>query len=183
MEIIRHEIPGVIEIRPKRFEDSRGYFAETFRKSVLEEAGVDADFVQGNRSLSRAVGTVRGLHFQMPPFAQAKLVGVLRGAIYDVAVDVRRNSATFGKYVGATLTADNGAQLYIPVGFAHGFCTLEPDTEVAYSVTAYYSGKDDRGVSWADPAIGIDWPLAGAEAQLSDKDARAPNLADAPDLF
>lgn len=183
MELIRHEIDGVVEIRPKRFADARGYFSETFSKSALESAGVESSFVQDNRSLSRAQGTVRGLHFQLPPFAQTKLVGVLRGSIYDVAVDIRRSSPTFGKFVGVTLTAELGNQLLVPAGFAHGFCTLEPDVEVFYKVSNPYSPQHDRGVFWADPSLGVPWPVADGEAQLSDKDARAPLVADAPDLF
>ncbi|MGA0533498.1 dTDP-4-dehydrorhamnose 3,5-epimerase [Hansschlegelia sp. KR7-227] len=183
MEFIRHPIDGVIELRPKYFGDARGYFAETYRKSAWEQAGVFLEFVQENKSLSRAVGTIRGLHFQLPPFAQDKLVSCVRGAIYDVAVDIRRASRTFGQHVGVTLTAERGEQLLVPAGFAHGFCTIEPDTEVAYKVSSYYSAECDRGVLWSDPAIGIAWPVEPDAAQLSDKDRRAPLLADAPDLF
>jgi dTDP-4-dehydrorhamnose 3,5-epimerase len=183
MDFIRQQIPDVVEIRPRYFRDARGYFSETYKKSALAEAGVSVDFVQDNKSLSTVPGTIRGLHFQLPPFAQGKLVSCLRGAIYDVAVDIRRGSPTFGQHVGVTLTAEAGNQLYVPVGFAHGFCTLEPDTEVAYKVTAYYSAECDRGVLWSDPAIGIDWPVDPERAQLSDKDRKAPRLAEAPDLF
>ncbi|RXF66941.1 dTDP-4-dehydrorhamnose 3,5-epimerase, partial [Hansschlegelia zhihuaiae] len=131
MDFIRQRIFDVVEIRPRYFRDARGYFSEIYKKSALAEAGVLADFVQDNKSLSSLPGTIRGLHFQLPPFAQGKLVSCVRGAIYDVAVDIRRDSPTFGQHVGVTLTAEQGNQLYVPVGFAHGFCTLEPDTEVA----------------------------------------------------
>lgn len=183
MDIIRHSIEGVVEIRPKRFEDARGFFSETFKKSVLEAEGLPTEFVQDNQSLSRLKGTVRGLHFQLPPFAQAKLVGVLRGSVFDVAVDIRRGSPTFGRHVAVTLSAAFGNQLLVPVGFAHGFCTLEPDVEVAYKVSAPYAASHDRALFWADPALSIEWPIAPHEAELSEKDARAPRLADAPDLF
>lgn len=183
MEFIRHEIDGVIEIRPKRIADARGYFFESYKKSALEAEGIEADFIQDNRSLSRAKGTIRGLHFQTNPFAQAKLVSALRGAILDVAVDIRRDSPTFGRHVAVTLSAELGNQLLIPAGFAHGFCTLEPDVEVFYKVTAPYAPQHDRSVRWDDPALAIAWPVAEGEAQLSDKDAKAPLLADAPELF
>jgi dTDP-4-dehydrorhamnose 3,5-epimerase len=183
MEFVRRRISELVEIRPNYHRDARGYFCETYKKSALERAGVSAEFVQDNRSLSILAGTVRGLHFQLPPFAQGKLVSCVRGAIYDVAVDIRRGSPTFGEHEGVTLTAEEGNQLYVPVGFAHGFCTLEPNTEVAYKVTAYYSAECDRGVLWRDPAIGIDWPVEPDKAQLSEKDRRAPLLAEAPDLL
>ena len=183
MDFIRHDIDGVIEVRPRRFEDPRGYFSETYKRSALVAEGVTVDFIQDNKSLSRTKGVVRGLHFQLPPFAQTKLVSVTRGSIYDVAVDIRRSSSSFGRFVGVTLSAELGNQLLIPEGFAHGFCTLEPDVEVLYKVSAPYAPQHDRGVFWADPAIGVDWPVALEDAELSDKDARAPKLADAPDLF
>lgn len=183
MEIVEREIPGVFEIRPKRIEDARGWFSEAFKASALTERGIDVEFVQDNRSLSRDAGTVRGLHFQLPPFAQAKLVSVVRGAILDVAVDLRRSSPTFGRHVAARLSADSGNQLYVPEGFGHGFCTLEPDVEVFYKVSAPYAPAHDRAVLWDDPALGIVWPVDAAAAKLSPKDAAAPRLADAPDLF
>lgn len=183
MEFIEHDIPGVWEIRPKRFEDARGYFCETYKRSAFAERGIDIDFVQDNRSLSRHAGTVRGLHFQTPPFAQAKLVSVTRGAILDVAVDIRRSSLTFGRHVAVRLDAASGAQLLIPEGFAHGFYTLEHDCEVAYKVSAPYSSAHDRAILWNDPALGLPWPVSAEAATLSDKDARAPLLADAPELF
>ncbi|MDR4305425.1 dTDP-4-dehydrorhamnose 3,5-epimerase [Chelatococcus sambhunathii] len=183
MEFIRLDIPDVVEIRPRRFADDRGWFAETFKRSAFEAEGLDPDFVQDNRSLSRAAGTVRGLHFQLPPFAQAKLVSVARGAILDVAVDIRRSSQTFGRHVAARLDAENGALLYVPEGFAHGFCTLEPDTEVIYRVSRPYSAAHERAVFWADPALAIDWPVEVANAVVSEKDAEAPKLAATPELF
>lgn len=183
MDVVPTRLPDVLELRPKFFRDDRGYFSETFKRDVFQRRGLDVEFVQDNKSLSRAKGTIRGLHFQLPPHAQGKLVSCLRGAIYDVAVDIRRSSPTFGEHIGVTLTAEGGEQLYIPPGFAHGFCTLEPDTEVAYKVTDYYAPDCDRGILWSDPAIAIAWPVAVGDAQLSDKDRRAPTLADAPDLF
>jgi dTDP-4-dehydrorhamnose 3,5-epimerase len=183
MEFIEHEIPGVWEVRPKRFEDARGFFSETYKRSAFLKRGVDIEFVQDNRSLSRFAGTIRGLHFQTPPFAQAKLVSVTRGAILDVAVDIRRGSPTFGRHVAVTLTAQDGAQLLVPEGFAHGFCTLEPDCEVSYKVSAPYSAANDRAILWDDPTLALPWPVTRDAATLSDKDARAPLLADAPELF
>lgn len=171
-------IEGLLLIEPRRLGDERGYFAETFKSSVLAEHGFTADFVQDNQSLSAQKGVVRGLHFQLPPFAQDKLVRVLKGAILDVAVDIRRDSPTFGHHVAVELSAANFRQLLVPKGFAHGFCTLEPDTEVAYKVTNYYSPECDRGILWNDPALGIQWPVAEDQAILSDKDRRAPKLAD-----
>ena len=187
MEFIRREIDGVVEIRPKRHGDARGHFSETYRRSAFAEQGIADEFVQGNSSLSISPGTVRGLHYQLAPHAQGKLVSVLRGAIYDVALDIRKGSPTFGRHVGVTLTAENRTFFYVPVGFAHGFCTLEPDTEVAYGVSAYYSAAHERAILWSDPALGIDWPLPPEGATVSDKDAIAPLLQDAAqdaaDLF
>lgn len=183
MQVQSLAISDVKLLTPKRFGDSRGFFAETYSRKVLSELGFGEEFVQDNHSLSREVGVVRGLHFQLPPFAQAKLVRVIRGAIFDVAVDIRRGSPTFGKWVGAELTADNFTQILVPVGFAHGFVTRAPDTEVVYKVTAYYAPSHDRGILWNDPAIGIDWGVAPAAAILSDKDRKHPLLANAPELF
>ena len=183
MEFIRLDIPDVVEIRPRRFGDARGWFAETFKRSAFEAEGLIGDFPQDNRSLSRAIGTVRGLHFQLPPFGQAKLVSVARGAILDVAVDIRRGSQTFGRHVAARLDAESGAMLYVPEGFAHGFCTLEPDTEVIYKVSRPYSAAHERAVFWADPALAIDWPADTGEAVVSEKDTAAPRLDAAPELF
>lgn len=176
-------ISDVKVITPARFSDSRGFFSETYHKQKLADAGIIVEFVQDNHSLSAAVGTVRGLHFQAEPFAQAKLVRVTRGRILDVAVDLRRSSPTYGKHVAIELSANNGRQLFVPVGFAHGFCTLEPDTEIQYKVSSYYSAAHDHGLSWDDPALGIDWPVNPAQVILSEKDRRHPTLTDLPVYF
>jgi dTDP-4-dehydrorhamnose 3,5-epimerase len=176
-------LAGVLVVVPARFEDSRGFFAETYSRTSFFEAGVTNQFVQDNHSLSRDRGTVRGLHFQVPPAAQTKLVRVLRGAICDVAVDLRRSSATYGQSVAVTLSAANGHQLLVPAGFAHGFCTLEPDTEVFYKVDAPYSREHERGVRWNDPACHIDWPVPHSEAVLIERDRLLPPLADLPHYF
>ena len=170
-------------IIPKVFEDHRGYFSETYNRKALEDIGLYGDFVQDNQSLSLVKGTVRGLHFQLPPFAQDKLVRVLRGSILDVAVDIRRNSETFGKHVTSILSAKEGQQIFVPIGFAHGFCTLEPNTEVFYKVTNYYSPEHDKGILWNDPDIGIEWPVAAGEAVLSENDRTRPRLKDLPGDF
>lgn len=170
-------IPEVLLITPKRHGDARGWFAETYNSKVLAEAGVASAFVQDNQAFSARRGTVRGLHFQAAPHAQAKLVRVLRGAIYDVAVDIRQGSPSYGRWVGATLTADGGEQLFVPRGFAHGYCTLTDDTELFYKVDGYYAPQAEGGVNWADPALGIDWPIAEAEATLNARDAALPPLA------
>ncbi len=183
MDVIETEIPAVKRVRPKRHGDARGWFSETFRTDALAEAGITCTFVQDNQSFSAPKGTIRGLHFQIPPQPQAKLIRVLAGAILDVAVDIRRDSPTFGRYVAVTLDAEGGEQLFIPHGFAHGFCTLTPDVMVAYKVDSYYSPAHDRALVWNDPEIGIDWPVAEAEAILSDKDRRAPRLADLGPAF
>ncbi|KTS12074.1 dTDP-4-dehydrorhamnose 3,5-epimerase [Methylobacterium radiotolerans] len=183
MDVIETEIPDVKRIVLKRFGDARGWFSETFRADTLARAGITTPFVQDNQSFSAPQGTVRGLHFQIAPRAQAKLIRVLQGAILDVAVDIRSDSPTYGKYVAVTLDAENGEQLYIPHGFAHGFCTLTPDVMVAYKVDAYYSPEHDRALFWNDPAIGIPWPVSGEAAILSDKDRRAPKLADLGRVF
>lgn len=172
------DIPDVKLVTPVRFGDDRGFFSETWNAERFRAAGIDADFVQDNHSLSREAGTVRGLHFQAPPFAQAKLVRVLRGAIMDVAVDIRKSSPTYGYWVKAVLSADNGAQLFVPKGFLHGFATLEADTEVAYKVDAYYSKECDGAVLWNDPDLAIDWGIDMTLAKLSHKDAAAQAFRD-----
>lgn len=177
MKIHNTHMLGLILIESKRFGDHRGFFAETYSRRTFASLGVDIAFVQDNHSLSAAVGTVRGLHFQAPPHAQAKLVRCGRGAIFDVAVDIRRGSPTYGKWAGFTLSADNGAQLYIPKGFAHGFVTLEADSEIVYKCSEYYSPEAEGALRWDDPDIGIEWPIKG-NAILSEKDASAPLLAD-----
>lgn len=182
MQVTPTSLPDVRLIVPKRFGDARGYFAETWSERTFAGQGLERRWVQDNQSLSATPGTVRGLHYQLEPYAQTKLVRVLRGRILDVAVDIRRDSPTFGRHVAVELSADGLEQLFVPVGFAHGFCTLEPDTVVAYKVDAFYSHECERAILWNDPALGIAWPgVAGSV--ISDKDAVAPPLAVAVDLF
>ena len=176
-------IDAVKILEPRRFGDTRGYFCETWNKARLAAQGINIDFVQDNESSSARVGTVRGLHLQKPPNAQAKLVRVLRGRIYDVAVDLRHASPTYGQHVGVELSSHNGLQLLVPIGFAHGFCTLEPDTVIAYKVSAPYAPQDDMGIAWDDPDLAIAWPVAPGAALLSDKDARQPRLRGLPAIF
>lgn len=183
MQITATDIPDVKLITPKKFGDHRGFFSETYNRKAFADAGIDLEFVQDNHSLSAQKGVLRGLHFQLPPFAQDKLVRVVRGSILDVAVDIRRSSPTFGRHVTAVLSAANWQQMFVPAGFAHGFVTLEPDTEVVYKVTNYYAPQHDRGILWNDPALGIEWPVSPADVTLSDKDIKQPLFADAPDLF
>ncbi|MDH3579114.1 MAG: dTDP-4-dehydrorhamnose 3,5-epimerase [Hyphomicrobiales bacterium] len=183
MNITLFELPGPVLLTPEIFRDERGFFSETYNKRVMDQAGISIPFVQDNHSLSKPTGTVRGLHFQTSPHAQDKLVRVTRGAIFDVAVDIRSGSPTFGQHVAATLSADNWHQFWVPKGFAHGFCTLEPDTEVIYKVSDYYDPDCDKGVVWDDPALGIDWPVTPARATLSDKDRSLPRLQDLPAYF
>jgi dTDP-4-dehydrorhamnose 3,5-epimerase len=171
------DIPEVILIAPKKIGDSRGYFMETFRQALFDEHVGDVAFVQDNQSLSAEVGTVRGLHFQLDPKAQGKLVRCIAGALLDVAVDIRRGSPTYGRHVAVELTAENGRQLWVPPGFAHGFCTLAPNTEISYKVTNYYSAEHDRGLLWNDPELGINWPVDADKAALSDKDRKQPSLS------
>jgi dTDP-4-dehydrorhamnose 3,5-epimerase len=177
-------IPDVKLITPRRFGDARGFFAETFvAPRLAEAAGIDLPFVQDNQSFSAAAGTVRGLHCQVAPFVQGKLVRVLRGAIWDVAVDARAGSPTFGRWAAATLSAENFAQLWVPPGFLHGFCTLEADTEVFYKVTSLYDRDAERGVIWNDATLELPWPLPGGQAVLSDKDQILPAWHAASDWF
>jgi dTDP-4-dehydrorhamnose 3,5-epimerase len=183
MRIIPTALSEVKEIRPVRHQDARGFFAEIFRASTLREHGIDPAFVQENHSLSVDRGVVRGLHFQTPPMAQAKLVRVAAGAILDVIVDIRSGSPTYGRHIAIVLSAADGNQLFVPEGFAHGFCTLESNSEVVYKVNRYYSPEHDRGLLWDDPALGIAWPVGAAEAILSDKDRRQSRLADLPPYF
>ena len=170
-------LPGVLILTPRRFGDARGFFSESWNAKRMAEHGLHFDFVQDNHSLSAQVGTVRGLHFQSPPHAQDKLVRCGRGRLFDVAVDIRKGSPTYGQWVGEELSFENGRQLLVPAGFLHGFVTREPDPEICYKCTDYYAPECDGAVRWDDPDIGIDWGLAG-EAVLSDKDAAAPLLAD-----
>ena len=183
VEIEDAAIPAVKIVTPKKHGDARGFFSEVYKRSAFQDAGLDFDFVQDNHAFSAAVGTLRGLHFQTPPFAQDKLLRVARGRIFDVAVDIRRSSPTFGKYVAVELSAENWRQMLVPIGFAHGYVTLEPDTEVLYKTTAVYSPANDRGVAWDDPDIGVVWPLPPVGLTLSDKDRRLPRLKDARELF
>lgn len=183
MDVTATLIPDVKVLTPQKWGDDRGFFSEVYNKQRFAEAGIDLDFVQDNHSLSVDVGVLRGLHFQLPPFAQDKLVRVVRGRILDVAVDIRRSSPTFGQHVAVEISADAFNQILVPAGFAHGFLTLEPNTEVIYKVTNYYAPECDRGIMWNDPALGIDWPVSADEVILSDKDAKQPLMADAPDLF
>ena len=178
MEVVPLAIPDVKLITPRRFSDPRGFFAETFSRRRFAEAGLTADFVQDNQSLSRPAGTVRGLHFQRPPFAQAKLVRVLRGAVFDVAVDLRPGSPSYGRHVTAELSAENGTMIFVPEGFAHGFCTLQPDTEVFYKVNRDYAPQHEGGILWNDAALGIAWPVEAADAVLSDRDRRWPTFSE-----
>jgi dTDP-4-dehydrorhamnose 3,5-epimerase len=179
----RLRIPDVVLLTPKRVGDARGFFSETFRQDVFDTAVGPSTFLQDNHSYSSEPGVIRGLHFQRPPHAQGKLVRVVRGAILDVAVDIRVGSPTYGQHVALVLSAENWRQLWVPVGFAHGYCTLEPATEVIYKVTAYYSHTDERGLAFDDPALAIDWPFSLEQARLSDKDRRHPKLAELEPYF
>ncbi|WP_430450480.1 dTDP-4-dehydrorhamnose 3,5-epimerase [Rhodophyticola sp.] len=177
MQTDQTALPGVVLITPPRFGDHRGFFSESYSRAKLAQAGIDIDFVQDNHSLSSTVGTVRGLHFQAPPHAQDKLVRCGRGALFDVAVDIRRGSPTYGQWVGYELSFENGRQLLVPAGFAHGFMTLQPDTEIVYKCSDYYAPETEGALLWNDADIGIDWPLEDIDAVISDKDAAAPGIA------
>lgn len=178
MDFVTHtKLPGVVLINPPRFGDARGFFSESWNRKKMSDHGIEIDFVQDNHSVSAAVNTVRGLHFQSPPHAQAKLVRCGRGALFDVAVDLRKGSASFGQWVGYELTAENGLQLLIPAGFLHGFATRLPDTEIIYKCSDYYAPECDGAVRFDDPDIGIDWGLSGP-AVLSEKDEKAPLMCD-----
>ena len=183
MEVRATAIPDVKVIRVKRFSDERGFFSEVYNRRRFAEAGIDLDLVQDNHSLSRPRGTLRGLHFQKPPAAQAKLVRVVRGAIADVAVDCRRGSPSYGQHVMIELDAAGGEQILCPRGFAHGFVTLQPDTEVIYKVDAYYAPDLDSGVRWDDPDLAIAWPLPPDELVLSEKDRSLPSFGELPAIF
>lgn len=176
--IERLEIEGLLLVHSKRFDDARGHFMETWSRDAFRHHGIDLNFVQDNQSLSARRGTVRGLHFQLPPFAQAKLVRVLHGSVFDVAVDLRCGSPQYGRWCATMLTASRPQQLYVPKGFAHGFATLEPNTVVAYKVDASYAPQCDAGIHWQDPDIAIEWPLATRDAVLSPKDSSLPAFAD-----
>ena len=183
MQLIETEIPAVKVLVPKKFGDHRGFFSEVYSDKLLAGLGIEARFVQDNHSLSAEKGVVRGLHYQLPPMAQDKLIRVVRGAIMDIAVDIRRESPTFGKHVACLLSAENWKQMFVPAGFAHGFATLEPSTEVLYKVTTYYSPSHERGIRWNDPKLGINWHVAEDQAVLSERDRKHPMLAEMSDLF
>jgi dTDP-4-dehydrorhamnose 3,5-epimerase len=183
MDITPLAIAGLKLLRPRRHGDARGWFMETYRRDLLAEAGIADDFVQDNQSFSATRGTVRGLHFQRPPHAQAKLIRVLSGRILDVALDLRRSSATYGRHVAVELSAEGGESLYIDAGFAHGFCTLTDNVSVAYKVSGFYAAESDAGVFWADPDLGIAWPVTEGEAVVSDRDRKLPRLADLEPVF
>ena len=183
LEILPTEIPDVRVIRPRSFEDARGSFRETYNRKRFFDHGITLEFVQDNESFSAKAGTVRGMHFQSPPFAQDKLVRVLSGRTLNVALDIRVSSPTYRRWVARELSSDNALQLLVPIGFAHGFCTLEPDTRVLYKVTAHYSPEHDRGFLWNDPSIGIHWPVDAADAVLSDKDCDQPQFGSLPTYF
>ena len=172
------KLPGVVILTPRRFGDERGFFSESWNRRAMADLGLDIDFVQDNHSLSRDIGTVRGLHFQAPPHAQAKLVRCGRGRLFDVAVDIRKGSATFGQWVGVELSFENGRQLLIPEGFLHGFVTRAPDTEIIYKCSDFYAPDADGAVRFDDPELGIDWGLEGITPKLSAKDEAAPLMRD-----
>jgi dTDP-4-dehydrorhamnose 3,5-epimerase len=183
MRLCPLDIPALKLIRPERLRDARGFFSETYNVRTWQQIGVDARFVQDNHALSLAKGILRGLHFQVPPHAQGKLVRVTRGAILDVAVDIRSGSPTYGRHAAVLLSADNWEQLWIPEGFAHGYHVLEPETEVLYKVTDYFARECERGLAWNDPALAIDWRLSSKEPILSERDARLPTLSELPTYF
>jgi dTDP-4-dehydrorhamnose 3,5-epimerase len=188
MRIFKLEIRALLlaEIKlivPQIHRDARGFFSETYNRQALCAAGMSIEFVQDNHILTREAGTIRGLHFQTPPRAQGKLVRVTRGSIFDVAVDIRVGSPTFGQHVSVTLSNENWRQIWIPTGFAHGYCTLEPDTEVIYKVTDYYAPDFDRGIKWDDEAVGIKWPVHPDNVKLSQKDRTLPSLKDMGPAF
>jgi len=183
LEIMPLSIPDVKLIRSSRISDSRGYFFESYVRSDFAASGISENFVQDNQSFSAVPGTVRGLHFQVFPYAQAKLVRVLQGKILDVVVDLRVSSPTFAKHLAIELSSENADQLFVPVGFAHGFCTLMPNTEVFYKVDNTYSAAHDRGLNWADPDLQINWPVKNGQAVLSEKDRALPHLSSLPNYF
>lgn len=185
MKVIKTGLEGVVIVEPDRFGDHRGYFSETYCKPRYEEAGIPADFVQDNMSFSAQEGTLRGLHWQNPPYAQAKLVSVARGRVIDVAVDIRKGSPTFGKWVSAELSAENGRQLFIPRGFAHGFLTLSPDVDFRYKVDNVYNKASEGGMRYDDPTVNVDWGLLleGREPVLSEKDQTGPTLQESDNQF
>jgi dTDP-4-dehydrorhamnose 3,5-epimerase len=183
MEFRSFAVDGPLEIKPRKIEDERGYFAEIFRQSSFDERVGRVDFVQDNQSLSVRRGTIRGIHFQTEPYAQGKLVRCLAGRVFDVAVDLRRDSSSYGGWIAVTLTSEQANQLWIPAGFGHAFCSLEPNSIIHYRVTSYYSAECDRGVAWDDPDIGIEWPELADPDTLSAKDRCQQRLVDLPAYF
>ncbi|HUB94576.1 MAG TPA: dTDP-4-dehydrorhamnose 3,5-epimerase [Stellaceae bacterium] len=178
MQVLSSHFRDVKLLRPTRHADSRGFFSEAYSKRAYAEIGIVNEFVQDNHSLSRKKGVVRGLHFQIEPFAQAKLLRVLRGAVFDVVVDIRTGSPTYGQHIATVLSDEDWNQIFIPAGFAHGFCTMQEETEILYKVDHYYAPAHERGIRWNDPALGIAWPISKTEAELSEKDKMLPLLAD-----
>ena len=183
MEFRTFEVEGPIEIKPRKIEDERGYFSEVFRLDRFAEQSGTVEFVQDNQSLSTRAGTIRGIHFQSHPAAQGKLVRCLSGKLLDVAVDLRRDSRTYGRWISVLLSPYENNQLWIPIGFGHAFCTLEPNAVISYRVTSYYSVENDKGVAWDDPEIAIEWPAVADAQTLSPKDRNQPRLADLPAYF
>jgi len=183
MDVLELALPGLLLIRPPKFPDERGFVSETYNAEVFRQFIGNAACVQDNHSFSHQAGTVRGIHFQKPPFAQGKLVRVLRGRVYDVAVDLRHGSPGFGRYVGIEMCAADWTQLWIPVGFAHGFCTMEPETEVLYKLTAHFSPEHEQGIVWNDPGLNIEWPVDARSAIVSAKDRGQPRFRDLPRYF
>jgi len=183
MELFATALPEVRIVAPERFDDARGFFSEVWNARALAAAGIAAAFVQDNHARNLRQWTLRGLHYQIPSCAQGKLLRVTRGAVLDVAVDIRRGSPTFGQYVEVLLSAENWHQLWVPPGFAHGYCTLEDDTEVQYKSTQYYSPAHERGIAWDDPALAIGWPGDAASMVVTERDRRLPRLAAQPELF
>jgi dTDP-4-dehydrorhamnose 3,5-epimerase len=172
MDIKTTKLPGVLLLKPRRFADARGYFVETYNAQLFRQSGIMVHFVQDNQSFSIRKGTIRGLHFQLPPKAQAKLIRVLRGSIFDVAVDLRLESPTYKQWLAEEISAESGEQIFVPRGLAHGFCTLEPNTEVAYQVDGYYAPASESGIIWNDPSLNVPWPVGPNEAILSEKDRK-----------
>ncbi len=183
MNVERLAIPDVLLLTPRRFHDPRGFFSETWNQARFAEAGIDQSFVQDNHAVSNARGVLRGLHCQIGQNAQGKLIRVVRGAIWDVAVDIRRDSPSYGQQVGAVLSSENWCQLWIPAGFLHGYCTLTEDTEVIYKVTAPWDRGAERGVIWNDPDLSVKWPIEDTDIILSDKDQTLPRLRDCETWF
>lgn len=183
MKVEALRIPDVKLVTPVRFNDPRGFFSETWQQTRFAEAGIPGPFIQDNHAVSNGAGVLRGLHCQIGANAQGKLVRCVRGAIFDVAIDVRHGSSTYGQWVGAEISAENWTQIWVPVGFLHAYCTLTAETEVIYKVTGPWDRSAERGVIWNDPDIGIDWPVSPDQVILSDKDRILPRLRDLPPLF